>query len=79
MPRQNVNDFDQVNRMRDLVINQFGKIDILVNNAGIEEINFLLKMTPQMWSEVLSVNLDGAFYCTKAVIEVCSRESMEGS
>jgi NAD(P)-dependent dehydrogenase (short-subunit alcohol dehydrogenase family) len=65
----NVNDFEQVNRMRDEVIKQFGKIDILVNNAGIVRDKSFVKMTHQMWSEVLSVNLDGAFYCTKAVIE----------
>jgi 3-oxoacyl-[acyl-carrier protein] reductase len=65
----NVNDFPQVNRMRDEVVKQFGKIDILVNNAGIVRDKSFVKMTPQMWSEVLSVNLDGAFYCTKAVIE----------
>ena len=65
----NVNDFAQVNRMRDDVVKQFGKIDILVNNAGIVRDKSFVKMTPQMWSEVLSVNLDGAFYCTKVVIE----------
>jgi len=65
----NVNDFEQVNRMRDLVVEQFGRIDILVNNAGIVRDKSFVKMTPQMWTEVLSVNLDGAFYCTKAVIE----------
>jgi NAD(P)-dependent dehydrogenase (short-subunit alcohol dehydrogenase family) len=65
----NVNDFEQVNRMRDLVVDQFGRIDILVNNAGIVRDKSFVKMTPQMWTEVLSVNLDGAFYCTKAVIE----------
>lgn len=65
----NVNDFEQVKRMRDEVVKQFGKIDILVNNAGIVRDKSFVKMTPQMWSEVLSVNLDGAFYCTKAVIE----------
>ncbi len=65
----NVNDFSQVNRMRDEVVKQFGRIDILVNNAGIVRDKSFVKMTPQMWTEVLSVNLDGAFYCTKAVIE----------
>ncbi|MCL7413987.1 MAG: 3-oxoacyl-ACP reductase FabG [ANME-2 cluster archaeon] len=65
----NVNDFSQVNRMRDEVVKQFGKIDILVNNAGIVRDKSFVKMTPQMWTEVLSVNLDGAFYCTKSVIE----------
>ena len=65
----NVGDIEQVNRMREEVIRQFGKIDILVNNAGITRDKSFIKMTPQMWSEVLSVNLDGAFYCTKSVID----------
>jgi NAD(P)-dependent dehydrogenase (short-subunit alcohol dehydrogenase family) len=65
----NVNNFEQVNRMRDEVVNKLGKIDILVNNAGIVRDKSFVKMTPQMWTEVLSVNLDGAFYCTKVVIE----------
>ena len=65
----NVNDPEQVMRMRDEVIRQFGRIDILVNNAGIIRDKSFIKMTTSMWTEVLSVNLDGAFYCTKAVIE----------
>jgi NAD(P)-dependent dehydrogenase (short-subunit alcohol dehydrogenase family) len=65
----NVNNFEQVSKMRDEVVNKLGKIDILVNNAGIVRDKSFVKMTPQMWSEVLSVNLDGAFYCTKVVIE----------
>lgn len=64
-----VTDIEQVNRMRDKVIKEFGKIDILVNNTGIVRDKSFAKMTSQMWKEVLSVNLDGAFYCTKAVIE----------
>lgn len=65
----NVNDFDQITKMCNEIIQKFGKIDILVNNAGIVRDKSFVKMTPQMWNEVLSVNLDGTFYCTKAVIE----------
>lgn len=65
----NVNNFEEVNKMRDEIVKKFGKIDILVNNAGIVRDKSFVKMTPQMWNEVLSVNLDGTFYCTKAVIE----------
>ena len=65
----NVNNFEQVTKMRDDVVNKLGKIDILVNNAGIVRDKSFVKMTPQMWTEVLSVNLDGDFYCTKVVIE----------
>lgn len=65
----NVNDFEQVRKMCDEITKKFDKIDILVNNAGIVKDKSFVKMTPQMWNEVLSVNLDGTFYCTKAVIE----------
>ncbi len=46
----------------------FGKIDILVNNAGIVRDNLLLRMKEEEWRTVLSTNLDGVFYATKAVI-----------
>lgn len=65
----NVNNFEEVNKMCNEIVKKFGKIDILVNNAGIVRDKSFVKMTPQMWNEVLSVNLDGTFYCTKAVIE----------
>lgn len=65
----NVSDPEQVNRMKDEVISSFGKLDILVNNAGIVRDKSFVKMTADMWTDVLSVNLDGTFYCTKAFIE----------
>ena len=65
----NVSNFEQVNKMRDEVLKKFGKIDILVNNAGIVRDKSFVKMTSEMWNDVLSVNLDGTFYCTKAFIE----------
>ncbi|VVB92687.1 L-rhamnose 1-dehydrogenase (NADP(+)) [uncultured archaeon] len=65
----NVSSPEQVSRMREEVLSQFGKVDILVNNAGIVRDKSFVKMTHDMWSDVLSVNLNGAFYCTKAFIE----------
>lgn len=64
-----VDDIEQVSRMRDEIVKQFGKIDILVNNAGIVRDKSFAKMTSDMWREVLAVNLDGAFNCTKSVID----------
>lgn len=65
----NVSDPMQVDIMVKSVAKGLGKIDILVNNAGIVRDKSFVKMTHEMWNEVISVNLDGAFYCTKAVIE----------
>ena len=48
-------------------IEAFGKVDILVNNAGITRDDLIMRMTPEMFREVLETNLFGAFYATKAV------------
>lgn len=45
---------------------EFGQIDILVNNAGMNIRGAPETMTPKQWREVLSVNLDGAFYASQA-------------
>ena len=65
----NVGKMDEVSKMRDKAVAEFGKIDILVNNAGIVKDKSFVKMTSEMWDDVISVNLTGTFNCTKAVIE----------
>jgi 3-oxoacyl-[acyl-carrier protein] reductase len=49
-------------------LQNFGKVDILVNNAGITRDNLLLRIDEQDWDDVLTVNLKGAYNCSKAVV-----------
>jgi 3-oxoacyl-(acyl-carrier-protein) reductase len=49
------------------VIKEFGHIAILVNNAGITRDKSFLKMTRDMWEDVMHVDLDGVFYTTQLV------------
>jgi 3-oxoacyl-[acyl-carrier protein] reductase len=49
---------------------KYGHIDVLINNAGITRDATLLKMTPEKWQQVISVNLTGVFNCTQGVAEV---------
>lgn len=51
------------------VLAEHGRIDYLVNNAGVTVDKTVRKMTVQDWHAVLRVNLSGAFYMTKAVID----------
>ena len=46
---------------------ELGPVDVLVNNAGITRDGTLLKMTWQMWREVIDTNLGGCFNMSKAV------------
>lgn len=64
----NVADLGSVKSAIKHIIGEWGKIDILVNNAGITKDGLLLRLSEDAWDQVLSVNLTGAFYCTKAVL-----------
>jgi gluconate 5-dehydrogenase len=45
-----------------------GPVDFLVNNAGIRLIKPLNEVSLAEWRQVFSVNLDGPFLCTRAVL-----------
>jgi NADP-dependent 3-hydroxy acid dehydrogenase YdfG len=59
----------QVQALIEQVTKSLGRIDILVNNAGlnIKERSFR-ELTPESWKNLLSGNLEGAFYCMRAVL-----------
>jgi 3-oxoacyl-[acyl-carrier protein] reductase len=48
-------------------VDALGPIDILVNNAGITRDAHAMFTDTARWNEVLQVNLQGAFYCSRAV------------
>ena len=56
-------------RLVNEVLTSVGRLDYLVNNAGVTCDRTVRKMTVEDWHNVLSVNLSGAFYMTKAVVE----------
>ena len=60
---------DEVDRMVSKALSELGRIDILINNAAIRPHKPFAELTVQDWEEVRGVVLDGAFYCTRAVID----------
>ncbi|MBU2044781.1 MAG: 3-oxoacyl-[acyl-carrier-protein] reductase [Candidatus Omnitrophica bacterium] len=55
----------QVEEVINKIIDKFSKIDIVVNNAGITRDNLILRLSENDWDKVISVNLKGAFLCSK--------------
>lgn len=45
-----------------------GDVEVLVNNAGILSNNKTVQTEPEEWRRVMGVNLDGAFYLSRAVL-----------
>ena len=60
--------------MVEQVVGKFGKIDILVNNAGITRDGLILRMKDEDWDLVLSINLKGAFMCTRAALKYMTKQ-----
>jgi 3-oxoacyl-[acyl-carrier protein] reductase len=63
-----VSDSESARNMIEQAIAGLGRVDILVNNAGITRDNLIMRMDEADWDLVLSINLKGAFNCSKAVV-----------
>ena len=64
-------DPDAVARATDATVTAMGRIDVLVCSAGITGPNVLTWEYPvAAWREVIDVNLNGLFYCNRAVVPV---------
>jgi NAD(P)-dependent dehydrogenase (short-subunit alcohol dehydrogenase family) len=63
-----VSDSDQVERMVNTCISQFGPPDVLVNVAAISTPCLVQDMPLDHWQRTLNVNLTSVFLCTTAVL-----------
>lgn len=66
--RADVGDRAQVAEMVAEATERFGGVDILVNNAGIISDSLLVRMSDDAWDSVIATNLNGMFYCARAVV-----------
>ena len=58
-----------VNAVAERIIAEFGRIDVLVASAGINVKNRNWhNVSLEDWDAVIRIDLDGAFYCCKAVL-----------
>ena len=60
--------WSQVRKMVDNVLDKFCQLDILICNAGVSWQGLLSEMSVEEWRRLCAVDLDGVFYCCKAVI-----------
>jgi 3-oxoacyl-[acyl-carrier protein] reductase len=63
-----VSQAEQVRRMVDRTLAEFGQIDVLVNNAGYARHFPVADLTEEVWDTTMDVNLKGVFLCTQAVL-----------
>lgn len=77
--RTDVSVENQVNQMAATVLKTFSGIDILVNNAGvIGPARITGTQSLHDWTDTIDIDLNGAFYCTRAVLPAM-KEQKNGS
>lgn len=63
-----VTDPEACGRLVQAILARFGRLDVLVNNAGIIHRATAEETTDAQWRETMAVNLDAAFYMSRAAI-----------
>ncbi len=63
----NVGSYEDVCKMVDAIMADFGRIDILVNNAGVVIMERFVNTTPEQWKKQIDVDLYGTIHTCHAV------------
>ena len=66
--KADVTDREQVRRMVDTIIAEWGRIDILVNNVGHAYYYRIETLEPEEWYHSVDANLTSQVYCAQAVL-----------
>jgi 3-oxoacyl-[acyl-carrier protein] reductase len=75
--KANIASTDEVDKMAEIVLKEFGTIDILVNNAGTNEFVPFPVLQEADVAKVMDINFMGSFRCVKAVLPTMT-EKMYG-
>jgi len=63
-----ITNYAEVEKTVNEIARQFGRIDILINNAAYHKSQPVAETSIEDWKKQIDTNLNGTFYCTKAVL-----------
>ncbi len=66
--RADVSKTEDVRALFEATKTSLGPVSILVNNAGITRDSLLIRMKDEDWHEVLTLNLEAAFLCSREAV-----------
>jgi NAD(P)-dependent dehydrogenase (short-subunit alcohol dehydrogenase family) len=70
---------DDVRHVFDLVRQSHGRLDVLFNNAGMSlPPTGIDELDPEVWNEIVAVNLTGVFLCTQAAFRLMREQTPRG-
>lgn len=66
--KADVSNKEEIDLMINEIIKKYHKIDALINNAGISQEKPFLDLNDDEWNNIMNINLNSVYYCTKAVL-----------
>jgi NAD(P)-dependent dehydrogenase (short-subunit alcohol dehydrogenase family) len=68
-----VRDLPALQQIADETVEKWGRIDVLLANAGILTFGAIGEMSPEVWDEMIGINLTGVFNTFRAVVPHMAR------
>ncbi|MBT5498217.1 MAG: glucose 1-dehydrogenase [Alphaproteobacteria bacterium] len=65
-----VGNVDEIDKMVELTVEEFGRLDIIVNNAGVTRRAHIMDLTEEDWDRIHRVNAKGVFFCLQRAARV---------
>jgi len=75
--RVDVRDAASVEALKGVVEKTFGRLDVLVNNAGIEILGTIDETAPEVWDEIMAVNLRGPYLVSRILLRLLLKAADE--
>ncbi|MEG2380293.1 MAG: 3-oxoacyl-ACP reductase FabG [Oscillospiraceae bacterium] len=72
--KADISNANEVLEMFAFINENFGGVDVLINNAAISRFNLFTDISDAEWREMMAINLDGTFFCSRAAIPYMVRQ-----
>ena len=70
----NLSDLEAVDALPKTAVSALGGLDIVVSNAGVTRDTLMMMMKPEMWDEVIKINLTAYFRLAKASLRTMTKQ-----
>ena len=74
-----VSDEGQCRAMVERALESYGRLDLLDNNVGIQSTGSVVQEDPERWRELMRVNVDSVFLCSRHAIPAMLRSAGGGA
>ncbi|OLO37916.1 hypothetical protein BTR23_13345 [Alkalihalophilus pseudofirmus] len=69
-----VSKLEDIERLFNIVENEFGKVDVLINGAGVNVTKPAVDVTENEWDYILDINLKGLFFCCQRAAKMMMKQ-----